>query len=71
MIRGGHFWVGLSTDRACVVVRTYMLNVNTSEPYVRDKERPPTLFCLDQAMCLPSRAGEYVRSYVLKCQSKQ
>ena len=33
MIRGGHFWVGLSTDRACVVVRTYMLNVNTSEPY--------------------------------------
>ena len=37
----------------------------------RDKERPPTLFCFDQAMCLPSRAGEYVRSYVLKCQSKQ
>ena len=34
MIRGGHFWVGLSTDRACVVVRTYMLNVNTSEPYI-------------------------------------
>ena len=33
MIRGGHFWVGLSTDRACVVVRTYMFNVNTSEPY--------------------------------------
>ena len=40
MIRGGHFWVGLSTDRACVVVRTYMLNVNTSEPYIPSRPVP-------------------------------
>ena len=30
----------------------------------RDKERPPALFCFDQAKCLPSRGGEYVRTYV-------
>ena len=41
MIRGGHFWVGLSTDRACVVVRTYMLNVNTSEPYILSTHPSP------------------------------
>ena len=47
MIRGGHFWVGLSTDRACVVVRTYMFNVNTSEPYRRfhEKKQNTIVFC--------------------------
>ena len=33
MIRGGICWEGLSTDRACVVVRTYMFNVTPSKPY--------------------------------------
>ena len=53
MIRGGHFWVGLSTDRACVVVRTYMLNVNTSEPYRVSKLEDflPWIFLCDVIEC--------------------